>query len=205
MFAVSPVAFGTVPCPACGAALDPEALAGPLEATCPGCRAGISGQLFPAWHQPQSVPVSVSERALDGEAVCFFHPENRAALSCDRCGRFLCAICDLPVGSRHLCPACLSSGLGSEKLPEVVPWRFLWSRSAFWLGLIPLCASVPFWPVLIVTGPAAIIVALLGWKRAGSIPRGQQRGMAWMGIVLGWVQLAVWFGFIALIVGARSR
>lgn len=204
MPAASPVAYGTLPCPACAAPLDPAEWGHWREASCPRCRTTLHGAIFPAWSRPDSQPAGTSDRAAEGEAVCFFHPANRAALTCDRCGRFLCAICDMPVGARHLCPSCLSSGIGQEKLPEIVPWRFLWAPCAFWLGVGPTILALFMWPMLVVTGATAILVALIGWKRPGSLPRGRQRGLAIAGLVFGLVQVALWFGLIALIVSAGS-
>ncbi|MEP6672651.1 MAG: hypothetical protein ABJF10_26035 [Chthoniobacter sp.] len=198
MSTASPVESGSLTCPACGAALGPHGLDAAQEGVCPACRAGLRGQVFPVWWTPVK-SASTFERAMEGEAVCFFHPANRAVLPCDTCGRFLCSICDLPVGSRHLCPVCLSKGLGKEKLPEIIPRRFLWSRTALWLGAVPLILSIAIWPVLFISGGAAVIIALVGWSRPGSLVRGRQRWAAVLGVVLGLLQVGVWFGFIFLI------
>jgi len=118
----------------------------------------------------------------------------------------MCTVCDLPVGSRHLCPVCLGNGLGKEKLPEIISRRFLWSFMAFWLGLLPLVGVIVLWPVLIITGAMAIIVALIGWNRPGSLVRGQQHWAAVLGILLGLAQLGAAVGVIVLIINAaRSR
>jgi hypothetical protein len=147
---------------------------------------------------------------MDGEAVCFFHPVNRAVLPCDACGRFVCTICDLQVGSRHLCPVCLSKGLGNEKLQEIVPRRFIWSRTSFWLGLLPLLLSVALWPILFApilfaTGGTAALIGLIGWKRPGSLVRGRQHWAAILGILLGLLQVGVFVGFILLIAFASRQ
>jgi len=147
-------------------------------------------------------PVS-RDRALEGEAACFFHPANRAVLPCDSCGRFLCTICDLPVGSRHLCPVCLSKGLGKEKLPEIVPRRFLWARSSLVLGLLPLIFMV--WPVWFISGGTAVILAIVSLRRPGSLVRGSQRWAAILGMLLGVIQVVAWVGVIFLISYASSR
>jgi hypothetical protein len=198
-------AYGALTCPHCGAALPPHALAADKEELCPGCRIPLRGQVFRVWSTPRPEPPTTSDRALEGEAVCFFHPSNRAALPCDACGRFICTICDLQIGSRHLCPVCLGSGLGKQKLPEIISKRFLWSFVAFWLGLVPLVGVIFLWPVLIVTGPMAIILALVGWNRPGSLVRGRQRWAAVVGILFGLAQLGVTFGFISLFAAMRSR
>jgi hypothetical protein len=198
MFPAPPVEIAPLTCPACGATLGPYGLDPAQEAFCPGCRAALRGQVFPAWWTPTTV-APVLQRAMDGEAVCFFHPANRAVLPCDACGRFVCTICDLHVGSRHLCPVCLSKGLSNEKLEEIVPRRFIWSRTAFWLGLLPLLFSIALWPIIFATGGTAVIIALIGWKRPGSLVRGRQRWAAILGILLGLLQVGVWCGFIFLI------
>jgi hypothetical protein len=199
MSAVSPVPPTFVACPACGFTVAPDALTRENETACPQCRAVLSGGLFPAFWNPEPVAQSLADHAGDGEAVCFFHPENRAALSCDRCGRFICAVCDMPLGTRHLCPTCLSSGLGGEKLPELVVSRFVWSQTALLIGLLPLLVFPLVWPGLIVTGPAAIFCALFGWKRPGSLPRGRRHWLAVLGLVCGLLQLTIWFGFLFLL------
>ena len=130
--------------------------------------------------------------------MCFFHPENRAAVSCDRCGRFICAVCDMQLGVRHLCPTCLSSGLGAEKLPELVVRRFLWADTALLIGIVPLLFFI-FFPAFIVTGPAAVFCAVFGWKRPGSLPRGRRHWAAVVGLIGGLVQLTIWVGWLLLI------
>jgi len=152
----APVEFGSLTCPACGAALGPYGLDAAQEGVCPGCRAPLRGQVFRAWWTPAEAPV-IRDRAMEGEAVCFFHPVNRAVLACDSCGRFLCTICDLPVGARHLCPVCLSKGLGKEKLPEIVPRRFLWARAALVLGLLLAGIHLATSPAVSTDQPIALV------------------------------------------------
>lgn len=199
MSAAAPLPPAFVACPACGFALAPETIGRESEAACPRCRAVLSGTFFPAFRHPKPVVPSTAEHAADGDAVCFFHPENRAARSCERCGRFICAVCDMPLGARHLCPTCLSSGLGAEKLPELVVRRFLWAHTALLAGIVPLLLGLFVWPVFIVTGPAAIFCALFGWKRPGSLPRGRRRWAAVLGLVLGLLQVAIWIGMLVFI------
>ena len=82
MSAVAPLPPTFVACPACGFTLAPDALSRASETACPQCRTLLSGGLFPAFWNPEPVAFSLADHAGDGEAVCFFHPENRAALSC---------------------------------------------------------------------------------------------------------------------------
>ncbi len=188
-----------IACPACAFALPLDALSRENETACPQCRAVLNGGLFPAFWQPASLAPSFADHAAEGDAVCFFHPENRAALSCERCGRFLCTVCDMPLGTRHLCPTCLSSGLTGDKLQELVIGRFLWADTALLLGTVPLVVGIFIWPVLIISGVAAIFCALFGWKKPGSLPGGQRRWAAVIGLVGGLLQVVSWFVVIFLL------
>lgn len=203
MSTTAPVEFGSLTCPACGAALGPYGLDAVQEAHCPACRATLRGQLFPAWWKAPAKPEAKFDRAMEGEAVCFFHPANRAVLACDACGRFVCTICDLPVGTRHLCPVCLSKGLGKEKLPEILPRRFLWARTALLFAILPILCLI--WPAWVISGGTAVILAILSWWRPVSLVRGRQRWAAIFAIVFGIVQMAGWFGVITLISYANSH
>ena len=192
-------------CPKCNAALDPGTLAGGSGTMCPHCRSEIHGAIFPAFWKGPADPAGPAQQALEGEAVCFFHSENRAALSCERCGRFICALCEFNVGQRRICPMCLSSGLAGEQLPELIPWRFIWSDAALVTGLLPLVLGIFMWPFIVFSGAAAIFLALFGWKRPGSLPRGRRRWAAVVGIVGGALQIAIWLTVAILLFHARTR
>ncbi len=205
MSAVAPPAPRILACPVCRAPLATDSLAPDRAASCPQCLSPWTGAVFPAFRNQEPTGAGNAAIAAEGDAVCFFHPQNRAALSCERCGRFICAVCDLEVGARHICPTCLSSGLDGEKLPEVVPWRFLWSDAALLAGLIPILIGIAVYPVFIFSGPVAIFLALFGWRKPGSLTRGRRRWAAVVGIVLGVLQIAIWIGLLALIWGIKTR
>src|SRR4029453_12242931 len=62
-------------------------------APCPACGTLLEVEVFPAFHR--SLPaVAAAEAVLtDEEASCFFHPEKKAVVPCQACGRFLCLLC----------------------------------------------------------------------------------------------------------------
>ena len=191
-------------CPQCGTALAPDALGSGHGTACPHCRCELHGSIFPAfWKSPADL-ASRAQQAGEGEAVCFFHPENRAALSCERCGRFICPVCEFTVGTRHICPTCFSSGLTGEKLPEIIPWRFIWADAALFTGILPILFGIFVWPFIIVSGAVAIFLAIFGWKRPGSLPRGRRRWAAIVGIIGGIVQIAIWLTVVILIYTSRT-
>lgn len=198
-------AGATLSCPKCHLALDPAAATAGEEVTCVACRSGLTVRLFPAFTTPpEGVSTATGEHAVEGEAACFFHPEKRAAIACERCGRFLCALCDVPFGGKHLCPLCLDA----SKLPELITQRVVWSHVAAIVGvapllLLPMC--FPLWFFGFVTGPAAIFLALWKWNAPGSLVYGRRRGMSIAGLVGGLLQLAGIIGFIWFIVWSVRR
>ena len=189
----------SLPCPGCRIGLAPAAFSMDAPLECPSCRVRLEGAVFPAFWREEEGAFAGAVPAGEAEAACFFHPENRAALSCERCGRFICQVCDLAIGARHLCPACVSAGITGEKLPEIVARRFLWIEAAFYFGLIPLLVGIGMWPFIVVTGVMAIFFAVWGWRRPGSIPRAARRWPAVVGLVGGFIQIAAWAGMLLLI------
>ncbi len=187
---------GQIACPHCSLPLEPAAQ------DCPACRSRLDIVIFPAFSRPpEAVSTASGERALEGEAVCFFHAEKRADVACERCGRFLCALCDLPLAGRHLCPACCDA----QKLPELIATRWVGGEAAAWLGLVPLLGCAPFWVMWPFTGSAAIFLALWTWRKPGSLVHGSRHGLAVCGLLGGLAQLAATGAFIfAMIYAIRE-
>ena len=105
------------------------------------------------------------------EASCFFHTEKLAAVACDSCGRFLCALCDLEMSGRHICPQCFSAGRKKGSLRDLDHYRTSWAGIALLLAVVPL-AFFSF--VLPFTAVAALVVVFIGIRKPGSIT-GQRR------------------------------
>lgn len=96
-------------------ATNPEDWNFPGGADCSLCGQRVEVRVFPA---VQSAAAGAQPEAILGaeEAGCYYHPRNRASVPCDGCGRFLCALCDLPLDGRHLCPHCVETGVRGNKL-----------------------------------------------------------------------------------------
>jgi hypothetical protein len=178
----------SIRCPQCALSLDRASFENGTPVVCPACRSELDAAFFPAFeHPPATVSTASGERASEGEATCFFHPEKRATLACESCGRFLCALCDMPLGARHLCPSCLGSG----KRVELVPQRICWSRITLLAGALPLLFGWVVWPVLVFSGLATIFIGLWTWKKPGSLVHGPRHWAAVVGMVCGLVQIGV--------------
>jgi hypothetical protein len=159
---------------------------------CGGCGQQVILDVFPAaW---RTMGRGNTGPAGEGVASCFFHDERPAETACDGCGRFLCALCDVPVGRLHLCPECLESrnrwgarqGLVNERIP--------WDRVALALALWPVVLVVT-WVFTLVTAPGALFLVVWGWRQPGSLV-----GRSWLRFtiagLLASAQIALWILFI---------
>ncbi len=177
------------PCPKCKAALD--GIGDDGEGLCGACATELEYVVFPAARRAR--PVARAVRSVEGDAACFFHAANQAASVCDDCGRYLCAVCEVPgVDDRRLCPPCVSAGRKRtvQKADEIVAYDSL----AITLVLLPIL----FWPVTLLTAPAAIVLAIIGWKKPRSLVR---RGTARLliAIILALLQIGGWVAlFVSL-------
>lgn len=189
-------------CPRCGIGLGAATLAESGETSCPACRAVFSATLFPQfWREEEGAPQQ-PVRVGEDEAGCFFHPENRAARTCDRCGRFICSVCEITVGANKLCPNCLSVAIVDPKKAEFIAWRFVWGDAALAMGVLPFVFGLFVWPMLVLTAPTAIFLGLFGWNRPGSLTRGRRQGAAVVGMVFALLQLSV-FALVVLAISGR--
>lgn len=180
------------PCPKCRVPLSGIGEAG--TGACTACATVLEFVLFPARHRAK--PVARAVRSMDGDATCFFHAQNQAASVCDGCGRYVCAVCEIPSeDSRRLCPPCVSAGRRKviQKADEII----VYDSMSLTLALLP----VLMWPFTLVTAPTALVLAIYGWKKPRSLVRpGSGRLIAAMVIatlqICGWIAggLSLWVG-----------
>ncbi|HEX8295088.1 MAG TPA: hypothetical protein VF593_02225 [Chthoniobacteraceae bacterium] len=159
-------------CPKCRSPL-PDAFLGAADfLPCPICRSEVKCAVFPAFSAPPRIG-RPGEPLVDAEeASCFFHASKRASITCDACGRFLCALCDLELAEQHLCPSCFSAGRRKGALRELDHYRVMWPNLALAIVIAPLLVfsfMVPF------TAIAALGVALIGLRKPGSVTGRSQR------------------------------
>src|SRR6185369_12713249 len=91
---------------------------GRLEA-CPTCGTRARIELFPAFFRTEVSGQKAENVVVESESSCFYHPQKKAVIPCEGCGRFLCALCDVDLNGQHLCPVCLESGKKKGKLQEL--------------------------------------------------------------------------------------
>ena len=170
--------------------------AGPLPRTleeltqlerCGQCGVALEAHVFPALFRPVQTAAPAALIVAEGEAGCFYHPQKRAVAHCDACGRFVCSLCDVEVNGQHLCPACLETGRKKGRLSNLDNRRTLYDSLALTLTLLP----VLFWPVTLMTAPAAVFVAVRYWKKPGSVVRRSKTRFV-LAIVIALIQIAGW-------------
>jgi len=181
----------SVPCARCDSALPVWELPSAGAAVCTSCGARNTVRVFPALLAAAAAP-ALAESALDGEAVCFDHPSNRAVAACSQCGRFVCLLCSVEFGGQVWCPACVAAGRGQAKGVYLEPSRVLYDSIAL---AVPL-ASLIFWPLTLIAGPGTVVFSAMTWKRPLSLVR-KRRWRFVVAILIGMAQAAGWLWLIA--------
>lgn len=152
------MAANAIACAACSAPVPQGFWNREERARCPVCRQTVIAAVFPAVTHTH---VGAVPSGLEGEteASCFYHPQSRATVPCQECGRFLCALCDLEVGGRHICPRCF------ERTERPEPRRVLYDSIALTLATFP---ALLFWPALF-CAPWALFLVLRRWSAPSSV------------------------------------
>ena len=174
-------------CDTCRTEIPPEDWNRPEGSRCPGCRKQLWTSVFPSVRN--LVRGSGAEAiGAESEASCFYHPNSRAALACDGCGRFLCGLCDLDVAGQHLCPNCLREGV-SKQTDQIVDNRRVLYDSIV-LGLSIFGPMFFLWPSLVTAPLTLILTAWYSNKPRSIVPRTRVR--FFLAIFFALSQVAFW-------------
>jgi hypothetical protein len=166
----------------------------PEFAPCPACGVPLLAEVFPALFRPPAAGQSGEKVMLEGESSCFYHPQKKAIVPCDGCGRFLCALCDCPLHGQHFCPSCLEAGRTKGKIKSLENERTLYDSIALSLTIFPLI----FYYLTFITAPIAIYVAIRYWNAPQSIVRrGKTRFV--IAILLAVLEIGAWVTLITFI------
>jgi hypothetical protein len=154
-------------CPKCKTTLT-ETFVGRADfVPCVRCAAPLNVEVFPAMFRRHAPGRDGEAVVLETEASCFYHPQKKAVLPCEGCGRFLCALCDCELHGQHFCPACLETGKKKGKIKRLENERVLYDDLALSLAVLPLLL---FYFTLI-TAPIALYIAIRYWNSPRSIVR----------------------------------
>ena len=168
-----------------------------VEWQCRSCGAPTRIDVFPALLRGPATGPSGEKLLVPEESSCYYHPDKKAVVVCESCGRFLCAVCDLELGGRHVCARCIESAVTKDKSERLRQSRIYYDEIALALAAIPMLF---FW-ITLFTAPAAIYVAVRYSRRRLSIlPRRKWRfllAIALAGLqLMGWI-LAVSYFFVS--------
>ena len=144
-----PTGAGAVTCPHCSMDIPADS----RWQSCPYCQKWLQIYVWPVVRQNSN-----AANALSDQATCFFHPDKAFQACCQRCGRFVCALCDLQLGAEHVCPNCFERGRAdSGAEASQAEWRYrdvLYDSIAFTIGWV----WILFWPVVVAAIPAVIVL-----------------------------------------------
>lgn len=109
--------FTGPPCPRCETPIaERELRTG--EINCGSCGTTFEATVF----QPVERHTRIAEVLVatpDGVAnACANHVRNAAVTSCERCGLFICELCDLNLGEGSVCPSCFDRARADGTLKE---------------------------------------------------------------------------------------
>ncbi|MBI5724491.1 MAG: hypothetical protein HZA50_11070 [Planctomycetes bacterium] len=132
---------------------------------CPACRNRLEVCVFRSLFRSESKGRAAQKLDQDGLASCFFHPKKKAVVPCDRCGRFLCTLCDVDWADQHVCPACIEAQLDNPAgADDHAVRKTLYDRIALGLAVLPAILFITL-PLTAITAPAAIYFAVRYWNR----------------------------------------
>lgn len=175
-------------CPNCKTTLDPELFAEDAPASCPHCHTSQRQLMFPRlWRPVLETPEPVPVQS-DTEAHCAFHEENRAEAPCDRCGRYICAVCTAPLDGKTYCPGCLTQLLEAwSQEKDTAPYKKEQLRYDLVVQYLAVLPIFTFW-LPIITGPIAFVLGLIWLPRVRRTPECKLSslliGMFFAGLVL---------------------
>jgi hypothetical protein len=187
-----------IPCTKCNEPLPHNLYNTSSLEVCPSCGVSIQVDAFPALLKEHEEGQSGEDIMLEDESSCFFHPQKRAVIPCDVCGRFLCALCDIEFSGQHICSQCLEVGKKKRKMKRLETDRVQYDDIALTLAIFPVFLFV--WPTII-TAPISLFIAIRYWRAPLSIvPRTKVRFI--LAIFLSSVQIIGWtFLFLKLLAG----
>jgi hypothetical protein len=180
-----------IACPNCNATLLGDVFNRPDLTPCPACGQPILIEVFPALFRQAATGRGGEAIMEDGESGCFYHPQKKAVVPCDACGRFLCALCDCELDGQHICPSCLETGKRKGKIKSLQNHRVLYDSIALALAVVPAITCIGACATII-TSPAAIYLAIRYWNTPSSlIRRGKTRQV--LALIFGSLTLIGWF------------
>jgi hypothetical protein len=174
-------------CPACRTPLGEAMLNLPELTPCSACGVPVQAEIFPALFRPPARGRDGEAVMVEGESSCFYHPQKKAVIPCEGCGRFLCALCDCELRGEHFCSACLEVGRQKGRIKNLEDQRTLYDGIALAVAIVPLLIFY----FTIITAPIALYIALRYWNAPRSLIHRTKIRLI-LAIVLATLQIVGW-------------
>ncbi len=101
-------------CPLCNVALPNDDIrSGAI--ICQSCGGSFEATAFTPPEKKLRI-VEVAVTGPEGANACANHARNAAVTSCERCGLFICSLCEMNLGDGPMCPSCFERARAEEKL-----------------------------------------------------------------------------------------
>ena len=186
-------------CPHCGGPLLVELLTAG-EQRCIACTRGFEATPFspPA---ARLVVAGVAEAGPGGAVPCAQHAGNAAVANCSRCGVFMCALCEVRIDGRELCPACFDRLAAEGVLPSARGRLRNYRGLAFIMGL----GGCGLYVFGLLTGPLTLYFAVQAQRQRRRLRETDGLATVVLAFVLGLLQIAGCLVFIVSMIAAASR
>jgi hypothetical protein len=184
-------------CPHCAAALD---LSRPMTGrqTCASCSRPFEAVRFAAPMRQAAVrPVG---EMTGGGTACASHPGNVSTSNCQRCGVFMCGLCEIDADEMKMCPACFDR-LSAEGALASTRTSF---RDYGRQGAMLAALGLPFMWLGLLIGPIAIYYAIRSLKQLELVGEGKGRLRAVLTILFGVLEAGM-SGFLVYSVIRQSN
>ena len=174
----------------------------PAPVGCPACGAQLLVEVFPAFLRPVTRGRASEALVSQEDAGCFYHPHKKAVVPCEDCGRFLCALCDLEIDARHVCPACVETARQGGRSLRTADQRTLHDGVA--LTLAALGPMLFGWGSLI-TAPIALVMVVRYWNEPVRSPVPRSRARLIVAGLLALLEIAGWLTFLSFYLHRPTR
>lgn len=175
-------------CPFCEVTL-PEEKLHTGAVTCDSCRNTFEATAFQPPQRPMRLAQTVVGAGPEGANACSTHPGNAAVTSCDRCGLFICSLCEMSVGTGTFCPACFDRVRAEGMLPEVQTSY----RDYASMARLAIFGGIIIWFMSPLFAGLAMYYSVKGMKQ-----RREEGRSRWGVAIYGLIAIAQFFGSLLL-------
>jgi hypothetical protein len=185
-------------CPHCNTVLALQSVYSGSQ-TCAKCGRAFEAVVF----QPATRKVNVEQLAaagVGGGSPCAVHSGNAAIANCERCGCFMCSLCNIDADGAKYCANCFerlnAEGALSTSNNRMTNYEGISKASA--------AAGCFFYPAIF-TGPLAIVYGIKALKQKKELGDSQGQVMIILSMLLGLFMFGIMILAIVSIVGGLIR